>query len=234
MPEANPKAKKTAPTQVKIVMVEDHAMLRRSLAGVIAGEPNWVVCADVGSAAEAVEQVRVHQPDLLITDLHLPGMNGLELVKQLKGLYPRLLILVVSMQDELVYAPRVLKAGAKGFVHKDNPPDVLLQAIRQVLSGKVYISPAAAADVLAQLTGGGSAAQQDSPVNLLSDRELEIFEMIGRGMTSAQVGKQLALSSKTVDTHRENVKRKLGLGNSAQLFHHAAQWMAKRGFQSEV
>jgi DNA-binding NarL/FixJ family response regulator len=207
----------------KILIVDDHPLVREGLAGRIARHPQLSVCGEAADPAEALEQVKLTQPDLVIIDLALKNGHGLNLIKEIKSRFPRVKMLVSSMYDEGLYAERCLRAGALGYIHKQEMSDKVLEAIHQVLSGRVYLS-AAMTERLVHLNVGGWKDAGRSPVERLSDRELQVFEMIGKGLTTRQIATKLFVSVKTVETHRENIKSKLNLETSAELSRHAVRW----------
>jgi len=213
----------------RILLADGHPILRRGLAELIKQENDLAVCAEVGSVAEAMEAIRLSQPELVIVDLGLPGKGGLELIKDIRAHYSSLFILVISMHDECLYAPRALRAGADGYIMKDASGENLLTAIRHVLNGEGYVSKRMSARILNIFSGRNSNASS-SPVERLSDREFEIFELLGRGQDSHQIAKQLSLSSKTVDAHRGNIKKKFRLEGSGELLRYAVRWVESQQF----
>ena len=190
----------------------------------IAREPDLVVCGQAETAAQALDGINRCQPDLVLMDLSLPGRGGLELTKDLRALHPALLVLVVSMHDESLFAERVLRAGALGYIMKQEGPDKMIAAIRHTLRGEVYVSPKTAGQILSGF--GRTRAQAPGTVADLSDRELEVFQMIGRGLDTHAIAAQLNLSPKTVDAHRGNIKAKLDVRSSTELICRAARWVA--------
>ena len=190
----------------------------------IAREPDLVVCGQAETAAQALDGINRCQPDLVLMDLSLPGRGGLELTKDLRALHPALLVLVVSMHDESLFAERVLRAGALGYIMKQEGPDKMIAAIRHTLRGEVYVSPKTAGQILSGF--GRTRAQAPGTVADLSDRELEVFQMIGRGLDTHAIAAQLNLSPKTVDAHRGNIKAKLDVRSSTELISRAARWVA--------
>ncbi len=167
--------------------------------------------------------VERRQPSLVIVDIALPGKSGLELVKDLRALYPKLPVLVVSMHDESLYAGRILRAGARGYVMKQESPQTLLRAVRQVLAGGIYVSPKMSAQIL-EIFSGRPTAGRASPIEGLSDREFEVFHLIGRGRKNQEISEQLHLTLKTVGVHQANIRRKLNLRNSSDLIRFAIRW----------
>lgn len=208
---------------VRILIIDDHPLIRKGLATVIDSVDRFSVCGEVAAASEALRLVLDQKPDLAIVDLTLEDGHGLELIKQIRNSDVETVTLAVSMHDESLFAERVLQAGAMGYVHKARALDEIVSAIEQVLTGRIYLSPEASDRILRQRTKGGEGKHQNS-VELLSDRELSVFELIGQGLTTRQIAEKLFLSHKTVETHRERIKKKLGLENSAALVKHAVEW----------
>ena len=219
-----PRPKKSAaPARKQILIVDDHPMMRDGLAALITAQPDFAVCAQAADAREALQAVEAHHPDLVLMDLSLPGKSGLEAIKDILALAPGLAVLVLSMHDESLYAERVLRAGARGYVMKQEGGKRILEAIRTVLAGKVFVSDALSARILDLFTGrrGAGAA---SPVASLTDREFEVFQLIGSGRGTKEIAAQLHLSVKTVEVHRVNIKAKLQLTTSSELIHYAVRW----------
>jgi DNA-binding NarL/FixJ family response regulator len=211
----------------KILLVDDHPLVRRGLADLIAGEPNLEVCGQASDVAGALQEVERTHPDLVVIDLTLKGGHGIDLIEKIKARSQQVRMLVSSMHDEMLFAERVLRAGAMGYVTKQESPETLLGAVRQVLRGEVYLSPRMTSRLLHRVAAGG--LPQESPLEILSNRELEVFEMIGQGLTTLQIARRLELSPKTIETHREKIKQKLNLKNSAELSRRAVQWVLDRG-----
>ncbi len=203
-------------------------MLRAGLAQLINNQPDLQACAEAGNPPEAFDQLARCQPDLILTDLTMPGRSGIEFIKDLLALQPGRPILVVSMHDEMIYAERVLRAGARGYVMKESGGENLLAAIRLVLSGKVYLSPRMASRILDSLFTRKPRGSK-SPIEKLSDREFEVFQLIGRGKSARDIAEQLHLSPKTVDVHRAHLKEKLGLADLTALIRHAVRWVETQG-----
>lgn len=212
----------------RVLLVDDHPLVRRGLADVISREPDLETCGEAGDVLEALHEVERTKPDVVVVDLTLKTGHGIELIEKLKGRDPRLKMLVSSMHDETLFAERVLRAGAMGYISKQEPPDSLVRAIRQVLRGEVYFSPRMTSRLLHRVAGGGPP--QEDPVQSLSNRELEVYEMIGQGLTIQQIAARLHLSPKTVETHREKIKQKLNLKSSTELNRRAVQWVLERGW----
>lgn len=212
----------------RVLLVDDHPLVRRGLAEVISREPDLEVCGEAGDVAEAVGEVDRSQPDIAVIDLTLKTGHGIELLERLKARVPNLKTLVSSMHDESLFAERVLRAGAKGYVSKQEPPEVLIRAIRQVLRGELYLSARMTSRLLNRVAGGSPT--QEDPVQGLSNREVEVYEMIGQGLTIQQIATRLHLSPKTIETHREKIKQKLNVRSSAELNRRAVQWVLERGW----
>ena len=207
----------------RILLIDDHPLMRKGLALTLGAEPDLTIVAQADSA-EAGLDLLTDDLDLVVVDVSLPGMSGLELTKHLAAVRPGLPVLVVSRHDEGLYAERALRAGAKGYVMKLEDPEVIAQAVRRVLRGGIYVSPAIADRLLLGIASGANLAQQ-SPMELLSDRELEVFEMTGRGVPTREIAERLHLSVKTVESYRARIKTKLGLTTAAEFMQHAVQWV---------
>src|SRR5213596_3806208 len=219
---------KCDPPEVKrIVIVDDHPLFRKGLEQLIHSEDGFAVCGEANNAPEAMDVIRKLDPDLAIVDISLPGANGIELIKNIRAEFPKLPILVLSMHDESLYALRALRAGAEGYVMKHEAMANVIQAIHEVFNGRPYLSPAMAAQVITKFAHRGSQSEADA-VERLSDRELEILELIGKGNEVRQIAKLLHLSPKTVETHRAHIKEKLNLQNARQVTRFAVQWVGTR------
>jgi DNA-binding NarL/FixJ family response regulator len=208
----------------RVLIVDDHPMMRTGLAQLIDNEADLKVGAEADNAGEAINAVAKQKFDLALVDISLPDKNGLELIKDLRTLKPDLPILVVSMHDEMIYAERALRAGARGYIMKQEGGQKLLQAIRQVLAGKVFVSEKMSARILENFSGG-RVEQSSSPVRRLSDREFEVFQLIGQGIGTRAIAGRLRLSVKTVEVHRANIKEKLNLGTATELVRYAVRWL---------
>jgi len=204
----------------KIILVDDHPVLREGLAKLINHEAGLSICGQYEDAARAFAAIPTLQPDLAIIDLSLKGSSGLELIKNSRASYPKLIILVLSMYDESLYAERSLRAGAAGYIMKQEASEKILSAIRQVLQGGIYLSEKMSSKLMHQLVGGKSQ-EAGSSMERLSDRELEIFGLIGQGMGTRKIAEQLHLSVKTVESHRSHIKEKLNLKDANELVHTA-------------
>jgi DNA-binding NarL/FixJ family response regulator len=208
----------------QILLVDDHPLMRDGLAGLINRQPDLAVCGEAGDPFAASQALVNGRPDLILTDITMPGRSGFEFIKDLIAAKPDRLILVVSMHDEVIYAERALRAGARGYVMKEAGGENLLLAIRQVLNGQVYLSPKMSARILENISGRrprGSA----SPIEKLTDREFEVFQLIGLGKGTRDIADQLHLSTKTVDVHRGHIKEKLELHDATALVRHAVRWV---------
>jgi len=221
----NPKC--DPPEAKRIVIVDDHPLFRKGLQELIHSDGAFAVCGEASDAAEAMDLIRQLKPDLAIVDLSLPGANGIELIKNIRAEFPKLPILVLSMHDESLYAVRALRAGADGYVMKHEAMANVVRAIQEVFNGRPYLSPAMAAQVITKFARKSSEDEPDA-VDRLSDRELEILELIGKGNEVRQIAKSLHLSPKTVETHRAHIKEKLNLANARQVARFAVQWIAQR------
>jgi DNA-binding NarL/FixJ family response regulator len=209
----------------RIVIVDDHPVVRLGLEQMLAKEPDFEICGTAESAPEALGVIEECCPDLVIADISLKNGSGLDLVKQLTVTDPSLKILVSSMHDENLYAERAIRAGAKGYINKETAIDCMVDALHKVRSGSIYLSQAMT-DRLLQSIARGDLDEGKAPLEQLSDRELEVFELIGQGMTTRSTADHLGLSVKTVETYRENIKNKLNLENNNELICRAAQWVA--------
>jgi len=206
-----------------ILIVDDHPMMREGLAQLIELESDLCVAGQADNAAQALQAIGTLLPDLALVDISLPDKNGIELIKDLQTLHPQLPVLVVSMHDETLYAERVLRAGARGYIMKQEGGKKLMQAIRHVLHGQIYVSERMSAKIL-EIFSGRRAESVKSAVECLSDREFEVFQLIGQGQGTRQIAEHLHLSIKTVEVHRANIKRKLELKNATDLVRYAVRW----------
>ncbi len=220
-----PAKPKTAarPAKARIFLVDDHPLLRKGIAESIRTEPDMIICGQATTALEAIPAIAQARPDVVIADISLPGCDGLELIKYIKAQHGDVVVLVYSMHDESLYAERILRAGARGYVMKSAPTEELIRAIRQVLAGEIAVSRQIINRALTR-TARGSRAAGSSPIELLTDRELEVFRLLGKGMQRKEIAAQLHLSVKTIETHRANMCMKLGLQGSSALLHHAIEF----------
>jgi DNA-binding NarL/FixJ family response regulator len=212
----------------RVMLVDDHPLVRRGLAEVIAREPDLEACGEAADVAEAMVAVEQVKPNIVVVDLTLKTGHGIDLIEKLRARDPEIKILVSSMHDETLFAERVLRAGARGYISKQEPPEALVRAIRQVLRGELYLSPRMTSRLLNRVVSGSSS--DEDPVQGFSNREIEVYEMIGQGLTIQQIAARLHLSPKTIETHREKIKQKLNLTNSAELNRRAVQWVLERGW----
>jgi DNA-binding NarL/FixJ family response regulator len=212
--------------KTRVMIVDDHPIMQLGLAELIGAEPDLEVCGTAGEVSEALQKIDALRPEVAVVDISLKGGSGIELIEQCKSRYGDVRILVSSMYDESLFAERALRAGAMGFINKQENTDLLIVAIRQIIGGQVYLSPKMANRLLRTVVGG--VPPSGDPIVGLSTRELEVFELIGQGMTTKQVARKLHLSPKTIETHREKIKSKLNLKNSAELSCRAVQWVLER------
>ncbi len=206
----------------RVFVVEDHPVFRLGLRELIEQEPDLTVCGEAGDVAGALAAIPGSEADLVIVDLSLGGQSGIDLIKELKARLRTLPVLVVSMYDEALYAERALVAGARGYVMKQEASDSIVRAVRRVLEGRIYLSERVATEIVGRLVGGGAAGQPGT--DRLTDRELEVFRLIGQGLTTGEIAERLHLSAKTIGTYRERIKEKLGLKSAAELTVHAVRW----------
>ena len=221
-------APKTNNPARRILVVDDHPMMRNGLAQLIDNEQDLKVGAEAGTAGQAIDAVARQRFDLALLDISLPDRSGLDLLKDIRALRPELPVLVVSMHDELVYAERVLRAGARGYIMKQAGGEKFLLAIRQVLAGQIFVSDKMSARILDAFSGR-LPDKSGSPVRQLSDREFEVFRLIGQGIGTRAIAEQLHLSVKTVEVHRANIKGKLGLATATELVRQAVRWLDSQG-----
>jgi DNA-binding NarL/FixJ family response regulator len=207
----------------RIFIVDDHPIVRQGLALLINREADLAVCGDAEEAGTALQRIEELKPDLIVVDISLNGPDGLDLLKNIRARDPDLPVLILSMMDELLYAERALRAGANGYIMKQQATEQVLIAIRRILGGEIYVSERIANKMLHRFVGG-SAAGQSSPVADLTDRELEVFRLIGEGHGTRQIADELHLSVKTVESYQAHIKDKLSLKNGRELVQRAIQW----------
>lgn len=224
-PVANPKC--ALPESVRIVVIDDHPLFRHGLIQLLNSDDGFAVCGEGSSAGEGMDVIRKVKPHLVIADLGLKGTNGIELTKMILAEYPTLPVLILSMHDESLYAVRSLRAGARGYVTKQEALGSVLEAVREVMDGRTYLSPKMASQVISKVVVNRVAPDEEI-TDRLSDRELEVLEMIGAGKEVKAIAKTLNLSPKTVETHRTHIKEKLNLENARQVARFAVQWVAER------
>jgi DNA-binding NarL/FixJ family response regulator len=220
-------AKQAQPNKKRILLVDDHPVLRKGLVRLIDSKDEFVVCGEASTAADAMALIRELEPHLAIVDIGLPGASGIELTKTIRAEFQKLPVLILSMHEEAFYATRALRAGAMGYIVKQDAIDNIADALGEALNGRCYLSPV----IAAQLQHNGPDKQihpTDDPVSLLTDREFEIFELIGKGHEVREISHALGVSPKTVETHRTNIKEKLKLKNARQVTRLAVQWLGQR------
>lgn len=220
-----PTGKTAAPEPRRILIVDDHPFLRVGLSESLARVPGLSVCGAVGTAEEALTAVEKLDPHVVLTDLNLPGKSGLELIKDLASMRPNVAVIALSMHDEEIYAERCLRAGARGYLTKNSGVKNMVAAIQQVVAGGIHVSEKTSARIVAAFSGR-RAGDGKSQVGLLTDREFELFQWIGRGLPTQEIADRLHLTAKTVETHRMHIKEKLGLATSGELIAYAARWLA--------
>jgi DNA-binding NarL/FixJ family response regulator len=222
----NKNSKCDPPGAKRIVIVDDHPLFRKGLEELINhSDKGFAVCGEASDAVQAMSLIREIRPDLAIVDLSLPGANGIELIKNIRAEFQKLPVLILSMHDESLYALRALRAGAQGYVMKEEALENVITAIREVLAGRPYLSPDMSAKLI---TNFASGTNQSNPTDNLSDRELEILELIGKGRDVREIARLLHLSPKTVETHRAHIMEKLNLANARQVARYAVQWIDQK------
>ncbi len=211
------------PSKKKIYIVDDHPLMRKGMAMTLENSVEFTVCGQSESAEEALGEIPDLKPDACVVDISLPGMNGIELVKNLLAQMPDLKILVVSRHDEELYAERAIRAGAKGYLMKLEAGEVLVSAVRQVINGSIYLSDKIGSQLIMKIATGQSTGE--NPLELLSDRELEVFELTGQGESTKDIAQRLHVSVKTIDTYRARIKEKMHLKSANELMRRAVQWV---------
>ncbi len=224
------KPEPNSPAKRRVLLVDDHPMTREGLAAILMRQADLEVCGEASHAAEAMTALSRLKPDLMVTDMTMPGRSGIEFLKDVHALMPKLPVLVLSMHDEMLFAERALRAGARGYLMKDAGAAKLLEAIRHVLGGQSYVSPQMSARLIEAVTGRRPRGSS-SPIEKLSDREFEVFQLLGRGKSTKDIAQTLNLSPKTVDVHRGRIKAKLQLKDAAGLLHHAVRWVESEAAQ---
>jgi DNA-binding NarL/FixJ family response regulator len=213
--------------KTRVFVVDDHPIVRQGLSQLINREPDLMVCGEAEDARTALDRVGPSKADILIVDVSLEGPDGIELLKTIRGRDAKLPVLMLSMHDESLYAERALRAGANGYIMKQEATDRVLIAIRQILSGEVYVSDRMAQKLVHQFIGGSGAGKRTA-MEQLTDRELEVFRLIGQGHGTRQIAQELHLSVKTVESYYAHIKEKLSLKNARELVQHAVQWVTER------
>lgn len=210
--------------KTRVYIADDHALVRRGLAALINSEPDMEVCGEAEDCASATSDVMRLHPDVVIVDISLRTANGIELIKNIKSIDQKIHVMVLSMHDEAVYAMRVLKAGAKGYVMKQDIANKVLEGIQRIRKGQMYFSEKVTSQVLNRI-GNGISAESDSPVSGLSDRELEVVNLIGSGLSTSEIASRLHVSVKTIETHRAHIKTKLNIKTATQLVQFCVRWV---------
>jgi len=217
-----------APKRKRILVVDDHPILRQGLCQLLQAEPDLEVCGEAQDAAQGLALAQKLSPDLVLADITLPGRSGIDLIKDLRAVLPDVPVLVLSMHDESIYAERVLQAGGRGYLMKDEGGRKLIEAIRHVLAGNIHISSQLSARIIERFSGRREISPS-SPVQGLTEREFEVFQGIGAGKTTREIAAALHLSIKTVEVHRLNIKRKLKVRTAPELVRFAVRWMESDG-----
>ena len=217
--------------QTRILLIDDHPLLRTGIGQLIAQQKDMTVCGEVDDSLKALDAIQETSPDIVILDITLKKMSGIEVLKHIKVRFPKVKVLILSMHDETLYAPRALRAGASGYIMKQEAADNVVAALRKIMTGEVYISERMATQMLSRMVGG-RATPISSPVDLLSDRELEVFTLLGKGDGTRDIAEKLNLSVKTIESHRAHIKEKLNLKNATELVRHAVQWVASETMDS--
>ncbi|MEO5718248.1 MAG: response regulator transcription factor [Chthoniobacterales bacterium] len=219
-------AKSTAALEKRVLIIDDHVMVREGVAEIIEQAEHLSVCGSASTVNEGLEALHKLKPDLVLVDITLPGKNGIEFIKEARAFQPDLLILVMSMHDESLYADRVLRAGGRGYIRKQEGGDKLIEAMRRVLRGEIAVSEKITGRLLEKFSG---RVTMDSPLEGLTDRELEVFQLIGKGRTMKEIGQTLHLSPKTIEVHRSHIRGKLRVTSAAELVAYAARWNQTQG-----
>lgn len=217
------------PDQTRIVIIDDHPFVREGLKQLLGGQNEFVLAAEASNAAAAQAAIEQHQPDVAVVDLALGNDDGIELVRWVRENHPNVRVLVLSMQDEALYAERLLRLGVSGYVMKNVAGTDFLSALRKVARGQRHVSSAMGERLLTQVARGRAPALDEDPVSALTDRELEVFRLIGAGISTREISERLDLSMKTVDAHRRHMREKLNLRTTSELIRYATQWVADHG-----
>ncbi|HPQ53017.1 MAG TPA: response regulator transcription factor [Spirochaetota bacterium] len=220
--------KKNRDKKIQIIIIDDHPIVRHGIAQLINMQQDLVVCGEAKDSTEGWDAIKEKDPDLVIVDLSLENASGLDLIKALSARRPDLALLVLSMHDENLYAERAIRSGAMGYVMKQEATETLINAIYQVLKGEIFVSEKIKTRLLQRLLRGEPGTSQDEEYSIvvdLTDRELEVFQLIGKGLSTRKIASKLNLSIKTIETHRQNIKQKLNLNDSTELVQQAVQWV---------
>lgn len=215
----------TTKTARRVLVIDDHSVVRHGLAMLLKREADLDVCGEAGSYDEALAVALDQKPDVALVDITLKDKSGLDLIRELQQKAPAIRALVLSMHDEAEFAERALRAGARGYVMKEDADDVIVQAIRRVLAGEIYVSPAMSNRLITKLSGEGADAKEDNLIASLTDRERDVFECLGQGLTTRKIAEKYKLSERTVEVHRANIKKKLGCEDASQVLREAVRWV---------
>ena len=219
----------TLPPKKRVLIVDDHPIFRAGLIGLVNIESDLMVCGEAQDAVQAMSAVEKLQPDLVLLDMSLPGKSGLELLKDVRAMSPQTPVLIISMHDETLYAERVIRAGGRGYIMKQEGPEKIIHAIRKVLSGGISVSDGISSQILDALSGPKAGSKPGAAsVSTLTDREFEVYRLLGQGKEPHEIARALHLSIKTVDTHRMHIRQKLSLRNATELIHHATRWAGEQ------
>ena len=221
--------RKKSQRRMRVLIVDDHPAVREALALRIGRQPDLEVCGEAADMSEALRLIADARPDVAVVDISLKAGNGIDLIKRIKDRNDHIRMLVWSMHSESLYAERALRAGALGYINKDQATDRIVEAIRRVLEGRVYLSAAMTERLLQRAVGGARDEATRSPLDVLADRELEVFRLIGAGVKTAEIAERLHVSVKTVETYRDRIRHKLDLGDGTELAHYATQWVLEHG-----
>jgi DNA-binding NarL/FixJ family response regulator len=224
----DPKSDAKRRNRARILIVDDHPAVREALALRISRQPDMEVCGEAADMAEALRLLAETNPDAAVVDISLKGGDGLDLIKRINDRNDHIRMLVWSMHSESLYAERAIRAGALGYINKDQATDAIITALRRVLEGKVYLSSSLVERMLHRAVGGGAEAVALSPITALSDRELEVFRLIGQGLRTGEIAERLHLSVKTIETYRDRIRQKLDLADGTRLAHSATQWVLEQ------
>ena len=219
----SPRKSSATTTRKRLLILDDHPMMREGLAQLINNENDLTVCGEAGTGQEAIDLIAKQKPDLVLADISLPDKSGLEVIKEIQTFNPGLEVLVISMHEESLYAQRVLRAGARGYIMKQEGGKKLMEAIRRVLGGQIYVSEKVSSTLLESFST--PIGKTKSPIEQLSDREFEVLQLLGQGKGTGEIATHLRLSVKTVDAHRANIKRKLNLQTGSELVRYAVRWV---------
>jgi DNA-binding NarL/FixJ family response regulator len=229
MTDRRPKSPAHSASATRILLVDDHPLIRQAVREIIEQEPDLRICGEAGDETAAMQLIKSSQPHLVLLDLSLGDSSGMEFIKWITKNDPATRVLILSMHDEILYAERVIRAGARGYLSKRAAPDVIIAAIRAVLAGDIYLNPAIVGRILQRLAGASRpAAPAGADIDQLSDREMETFELIGTGLGSREIAERLCISIKTVEAYRQRIKEKLGIATGPELARRAVEWVLSK------